>query len=417
MSIYVGDKKALLLKSDNSVVEFYKGDKKLFGYDGKAVGAPLSIGDVHPAEHNVGVKVASKSLVDFPITSATRNKWDNGGVYFGLRVVDISHLRGKTITYQAFIDLTNIDENNLPNYTYLYGCTMLWFYNPDGTTVISAHGGNNIDYSQKSGISKITITVPDVDGVKAFFSARSSFYGAGSTEALGDDYIEFSNPMVELGTTASAYTPYVADLTGVEVARYGGNLIDCNSIVSHNNDVSADFVAGDNSFTMRGNEGTDNLSYNTGMLMFPYGNVPNITSYGIPVKQGITYTVSFDYLLLEQGKWDNRIEAIIYTDTLGIENNKSFGGTLGKTERYSITFTASKDEKVGLSFRVNNNYVNISNIILAVGEQTKYEPYKEPIIYTANADGTVEGVKSISPNMTLIPNTNAVTVECEYCKA
>lgn len=49
------------------------------------------------------------------------------------------------------------------------------------------------------------------------------------------------------------------------------------------------------------------------------------------------------------------------------------------------------------------------------GTQTEFEPFTKEI-YTANADGTVEGVKSISPNMTLIPNNNAVTVECEYLR-
>lgn len=52
---------------------------------------------------------------------------------------------------------------------------------------------------------------------------------------------------------------------------------------------------------------------------------------------------------------------------------------------------------------------------LEVGESaTEYEEYKEPTYYTPNADGTVEGVKSIYPNMTLMADTSGVLIECEY---
>lgn len=389
--------------------------------NGKESGTIVSVNDVTPIEHNVGVKVESKNLVDFnsivTYTDATECVTDGASFtargnegeyayqyaagqiafpkYTGNNLVTNGIPLKKGITYTVSFDYLLIEQGKYDS------DIKLILYNSALTQILfTASFGGVVGTTKRCSHS---FTIPEDDNTGFCFR-------------INNNYVTISNMQLELGDTASPYTPYVDDLTGVEVARYGGNLIDCNSIVSHNNDVSADFVAGDNSFTIRGNEGTDNLAYNTGQLMFPFGNVNNITKFGIPVKQGITYTVSFDYLLLEQGKWDNRIEAIIYTDTLGIENNKNFGGTLGKIERYSITFTASKDEKVGLSFRANNNYVNISNIILAVGEQTKYEPYKEPITYTANADGTVEGVKSISPNMTLIPNNNAVTVECEYLR-
>ena len=47
---------------------------------------------------------------------------------------------------------------------------------------------------------------------------------------------------------------------------------------------------------------------------------------------------------------------------------------------------------------------------------TDYEPYIEPVECTANADGTVEGVKSLYPNMTLIPDTDGVVISTEYIK-
>ena len=47
---------------------------------------------------------------------------------------------------------------------------------------------------------------------------------------------------------------------------------------------------------------------------------------------------------------------------------------------------------------------------------TDYEPYIEPVECTANADGTVEGVKSLYPNMTLISNLQGVIITANYIK-
>ena len=45
---------------------------------------------------------------------------------------------------------------------------------------------------------------------------------------------------------------------------------------------------------------------------------------------------------------------------------------------------------------------------------TAYELYKEPETATANAEGVVEGLTSVSPSMTLIPNSNGVVIDCQY---
>lgn len=47
---------------------------------------------------------------------------------------------------------------------------------------------------------------------------------------------------------------------------------------------------------------------------------------------------------------------------------------------------------------------------------TDYTPYIESTTYTANADGTVEGIKSISPNMTLLTNNDGVVINANYLR-
>ena len=62
MAIYVGENNALLLKKYRSVVELYKGDKKIFGYNDSAEGKVIAVGNAHPIEHKLKVEVKSKNL-------------------------------------------------------------------------------------------------------------------------------------------------------------------------------------------------------------------------------------------------------------------------------------------------------------------------------------------------------------------
>lgn len=68
-----------------------------------------------------------------------------------------------------------------------------------------------------------------------------------------------------------------------------------------------------------------------------------------------------------------------------------------------------------IRFYVNTNYGNVYlNDICVSLSGGEYEPYKEPQTALATADGTVEGLTSLSPNMTLLTNTNGVVIDCQY---
>ena len=69
--------------------------------------------------------------------------------------------------------------------------------------------------------------------------------------------------------------------------------------------------------------------------------------------------------------------------------------------------------KKGNSVKPYTPYVDVSTIVLKRYGTDETDNLQE---YTPNADGTVEGVKSIYPNMTLIADTSGVLVECEYNK-
>ena len=72
--------------------------------------------------------------------------------------------------------------------------------------------------------------------------------------------------------------------------------------------------------------------------------------------------------------------------------------------------------RMGINFtgEAGKSYV-ADNIQIALGNTaTDYEPYIEPQTATASADGTIKGLTSLSPNTTLISNTDGVIINCEY---
>jgi hypothetical protein len=59
--------------------------------------------------------------------------------------------------------------------------------------------------------------------------------------------------------------------------------------------------------------------------------------------------------------------------------------------------------------------VTASNVQIEEGKTaTEYEPYTEYGAYSVNADGTVDGIRSIYPSMTFVPDTEGVTLDVEY---
>ena len=57
----------------------------------------------------------------------------------------------------------------------------------------------------------------------------------------------------------------------------------------------------------------------------------------------------------------------------------------------------------------------IKNIQIELGDSvSEYEPYKKPVGYLPETDGTVNGVIGNGENMTLITDTEGVTITAEY---
>lgn len=177
---------------------------------------------------------------------------------------------------------------------------------------------------------------------------------------------------LEKGTTPTPYTPYIDDFSTVIVEQYEGNLID------------------DTIKTRSGN----NIFFNNKNIWSSYKILPPGTYVlSAKVKDGLTG----------------------YIRVLDFENNNKnlFSTTTNRTLKFVLTETKKCNFKVESSSFTSENDLEWAK--LEVGTTaTPYEPYIKPTTYTANADGTVEDVTSISPNMTLISNNDGAVISAHY---
>lgn len=79
-------------------------------------------------------------------------------------------------------------------------------------------------------------------------------------------------------------------------------------------------------------------------------------------------------------------------------------------------YPAAQQWNIGLKRWANGTAISGTvRPMIEVGESaTEYEKPRTPANYTPEADGSVPGVMSVSPNMTLLTDAEGMTIECEY---
>ena len=206
---------------------------------------------------------------------------------------------------------------------------------------------------------------------------------------------------IELGDTATSHTPYVTDLTEVEVRKCGANLFPFGESVTvkgrHRNGVHDDFI-------------------------------PSQTDVAFLRGKRITYSAYYDLSGAIEETTTASTNIYFYDadgNTVGYALGEPLKKSNGVTQGYARVSETVPQNTSKITFVVTvffngtqapdaNSFVTVSQGMVTLGNELKeYEPYTETT-YTANADGTVEGVKSISPNMTLIPNSNGVLMDVTY---
>lgn len=177
--------------------------------------------------------------------------------------------------------------------------------------------------------------------------------------------VQKGTPTPETPVEVESVGELVTDVNDTNYGKYkipvtvrGENMIPYSAVLANN---YSEYSVSGKHYTIRGNVGAGRVQANTGQLMFP--SLYKIETYGMEVKAGKTYRITFDYLLKERGAYDNNISMLIYGTSNAVRlTNGYVKGVVGETISHNLSFTSEYDEKVCLCFRINNNLVTLSNI-------------------------------------------------------
>lgn len=333
---------------------------------GNKKGGIVAITDISPIEHDVAVKAASKNLFnnDTSLLKEVFYTIPTGG-------------RDSRIGYEPLIlpagiytfTLTNLDTSAQK---YIYG-------------VINDKDDNFVSrcnlLQNTTNFTPLTITVNEGD--KIFI------YNAHADMNVANRAAEFAAVEIQLekGTTATNYTPYVPDVSVATVKACGKNICDYTKFEGISAVDRANVVLDGDTF------------------IFPAGNSYyglNMAN-GLPLVKGQKYAVSFSAIT----PYAYPELQVIYTDNTNIAFANGSIKTIEKDVK-EIRFYIATGTLAETDFKLSKFQVEVGSTV------TDYEPPIEPTSYPIAADGIVEGVTSIYPNMTITTDTIGVVVDTEY---
>ena len=321
---------------------------------GHLTGYIVAADDVSPVEHEVDVWVHGKNIFNGSLQKGYY--WDRKD-----NLVDTS-----SGVYRSFETFLKKGVYTLS--TSIKICVVRHYV--DGTMLYPLHYGTSYTFTVKN------------DGVVAF-----SFREA--TSANWDNSVEVQ---LESGSVATEHAAYI-DTVGAKVKRCGKNLLPNNG----------------ESYSLNGLTITTLEDGSVRMSGTATATTTHIFTWKADVINGQRYILSG----CPSGGKTGQTYVLRCYNSLGDE-------------------TVRDDEGNGVEFLFTNAHGNYNFAILVISgvtldtvfkpmlrladvEDDTYEPYNGTE-YIPASDGTVEGITSLSPNMTILTDTEGVIVECEYNK-
>ena len=336
---------------------------------GSATGAVVAVGDVSPVVHSPVVKVHGKNLIPYPYDIKTNTVngityTDNGDGSFTINGTSTSNF--------ALIFLTNMKLVLDGTYSFSMGNKA---FEGSGGLYLKNRSGATVMFLATNKTSKTEKVNDEIDRFDMWINAGHTF----------DNFTIC--PQLEKGGTVTEYEPYLNPST-VTVKRCGKNL-----------------VTGYNSKTING-------------ITFTVNSDGSISAKGTATEDAVlnsrfrlaagTYTVSGDIANSVALDGDMYVWSSI---TSGIVARSYTGST-------SRTFTLPGETYVDVYLRIKSGrtcngekfypQIEVGNAV------TAFETPKAVETHTPAADGTVDGVTSLSPSMTILTDTDGAIVECEY---
>lgn len=361
----------------DAIIELEKAETKRATFDlanalrGSASGSSVTIKDISPVEHNIPCSVGSKNLLNSAMLLEAKGWTETDGVYSG----SIGNLYEVFNTSQKPL-FADFEPNTQYTLTFKGNSAKEHSYGTLGFLFKHSDGTNKSVYITSATETTYTLTSEVGKSVIGLYVS----YGESDTAYLREIQLE-------IGTTATAYTPYV-DLSTVKVQRLGKNLFDKNNA----NIVNGWFAT------------TNGVIAATGITKSVYiPCLPN-TTYTASKTASARFYIGFSSTIPKAGEI---VENIVGDNNLSVVTSTSPSNAM-----YLVVWCYHANYDTNISFEQI-----LDSLQIEIGSMaTEFEPYIEPTEHTANADGTVEGVRSLYPSMALLSDTDGIIINAEYSR-
>ena len=337
---------------------------------GSASGEAVRLSDIAPNEHTLGVKVSGRNLFDK----------DNANIIIGYPDAE-NVINGASSTRSVYIPCA-------PNATYTVSKTLTARFAVAFTDDIPSIGVAVTGRVQNNTASSITTT----SRINSRYIVVWLYHVDLDTTTIKINEV-LTTLQIELGSTATSYTPYITDFSGVTLKRYGKNLLPYpykNTNIDYTFNGINYKVKSDGTVVLNGTANEQSYFILAGLVL----NKGVYYLSGCPSGgQGSTYSIYFQY-----------------------DNFSYYKADYGSGVKIDI----NEKKNCAVAINIGKN-TTVSNLIfkpmLEVGSKlTDFEERRTAVAYTPAADGTVTGVTSISPDMTFLSDTDGIIINAEYNK-
>lgn len=356
-------------------IENLKGEERTLENFTNVLSEPKSIVQLEYPDNTpktLNAKLGSKNLIPYPYTDTTKTL---NGITFTVNS-DGSVTVSGTATAQAYFKLQQSFSLKKGQY-FFSGCPT---------------GGAGGTYSLYLSTADYTFYKADV-GNGIYINAESDKTVSMVINIAKDTTVEnlVFKPQLELGSTATAYTPYISDLSSVNVTRCGKNLIPYPYYDTTKTQNGVTFTVNtDGSIALSG------ASTGQATFYFMYGS--------LSLKKGTTYTFS------ASGDYNFSGSATLYI----YDSKQGQTAYIPLATDKKATFTPNVDIKNTNCYIVlpaNRTASGTIKVQLELGSTaTTYEPYQGQT-YTPTVSGEVTGITNLYPVTTLLTNNAGVVFE------
>lgn len=191
----------------------------------------------------------------------------------------------------------------------------------------------------------------------------------------------------------------ITDFSTVNVTRCGKNIFDADTVLP-----SLENSTFPNNHWEKQEDGSFYIANSGVLIKLPWFE----NTKGYKGQMAISISVK-----IPEGNENDNSFTMCFRYTDGTSNVVRFYG--GNDDFVIGTLVSNPTKTVSYIDQSSNRArpVYIKDIMIAYGDNTDYEPYN-PQTTIANSDGTVEGLLSLSPNMTLYTDTDDVNIDCQY---